>query len=690
MYLSASIEIFAEDWMITAGMIGLTRLFDRTDIGMTPLEEDVPNIITSYSIHLTEKHIELFSARYIEWWIKESSVVRRDVGRMEWSKKKANGAYNKIITSQASDPNQLIDAQLLKDQNKVIKECAKAIRKIMNDQYKKVEKYFPNTDECDQLAQVIEQLNQVEDYQDAEQIEVSVLEYERIMATTFIEEKLTLNYVKAVILGIFFGQASILQPSFNAKSKEEHIQQLNKDFSDPALRDLQLYERLHQEQEDGSTVESTIPALLQKYSDTHKPYKDWLRAVKKLNSRQDILQYFDQHISKCSIIEGVPATQSYEELTFSPLALSKKKAVNFYWEFDKKNPIPISAIARLLLFCVPIGMVDYNRRLGNEHTEVSKRFFGIVMDNVNFKGLVKLNNIYRLQRKRTNSWSESIIGLLGEMKHKAENIKSKNSYLFVEFHSEYQIKKTLLDYYHMPSYIATYLADSGYKLKDISDNRIRDLYLRKILQGHDPKRHIYELLRQMIRASFYEKELLSKSARIAINARYHLSLAKKGELQLSVHDSQINEIYEEGVKLRRRFVFSRPFESNATNIEQSDYRASGRKKLEGIVYRLLNAVNAGDKQSFLDTTFRIYLSANTTGARRNANGTSSPPLGIPRIFVDIFQEEELDFETIANTFIAALLGSEKRKADKAKDTSEHTQDDELEQDFVHTEGEVEN
>ncbi|MBS5909962.1 MAG: type I-B CRISPR-associated protein Cas8b1/Cst1 [Paenibacillus macerans] len=627
--MTISIAIEAEDWMLSAGLIGLTRLF----------EEDRDRVLTHSGIVLSEEHILQFPKRYIYWMIQNFSIVQRDRRRMEWWINQADRAQSRA----QSEPNQAAEMDAK------VREAAKEIRKMMTEQAKKVEKYFGDLPEYSKLLEIIESLNSINKHDEVSKIHENVDLYETVMSTPVINEKLTLNYVKALIMGPFFGQTSILQPTFNAKSTEQHIDQLDKDFAVPALRELQLYGELS-----NSPDQSNILALLQEHSETYKPFKDWLKTAKKINSPEEIHHFFKQQLLPCSFIDGLPATQSFEEMTFSPLALSKKNAVNFNWNFNKGLPVPISAVARLILLAVPIGLTVYNRRLGTEQFNEHKRFFGMVLSQKSFIEVVKDNERYRTLRSREGStFGEAIVGLLNESIDKAARVKEP-AYLFVELHSEYQAKKTLLDYYHMPLYLAAFLKKYGETLESIHHHHLREAFLRSVLKGLDPKASVYELLRISVdpKLNMNEKARIASSAYQAARTRKRILQAKKGEKEMTSYDKKIYHVYSEGVTLRKRLISTRPTEE----VEGEEYRATGRKKLEGWAYRLLNSAKSNNKAEFMDTVFRLYLTANTSGARQNGRYGS---VGVSSIFLDGFKQEDgLDFDSIATAFIAGLLGQD--------------------------------
>jgi CRISPR-associated protein Cst1 len=592
------IQIEAEQWPMAAGCIGLAKLYSDKEL-----------TFTSTGLILQEELLDHLAEKYVRGLIEEFSVVKRDVRRLEWYVRKVE--HNPELT----------------------KQYAVEVRKQINDQFKKVEKYFSDTEEYSRLKDLLDVLKDLKSPEEASKIGEAVQQYEEIMKTPFINEKLTLNYAKAVILNPFFGQTSILQPVFNSKSTEEHIAQIEADFVQPAKLELLFAEKMA----DAKTVKELI-SFLEEHQD-YKPFKDWLKPIKKLPEMDDVYTYFTNNIHPCSFIEGLFATQSYEEMTFSPLSFSKNKAVNFSWNFDKHLPVPISAVARLVMFLAPFGMAFYTRRIGNEQSNENLRFAGLIQSQKHFSEIIKENLTYQKLRGEGSSFEEAIVGLLSETVDKAKKIQ--NSYFFLEVYSSYQMKKTLLDYYHMPSYLTKYIAKYGKCLDLLHHKELKDSYFRTVLKGIDPKEVVFDYLRIAITEPFH-----ASGAFYATRERKRILEAKKGVEDMTSSDKAISYVYYRGVELRKEMVNER-----ASSQEGEPYRASGRKKIEGIAYRLLNAAKAGNKNAFMDTIFRIHMAAG---------------LEVPSIFIDSFKEDGLDFETISSAFIAGLLGQEQDNKEKGE------------------------
>lgn len=588
------VYIEAEEWPMIAGLIGLTQLLDDNEI-----------TIKSDGVILNTNSLDDLAQKYIYELIHRYNIADRDLNRLNW-----------YISQMKKSPSKT-------------KQYAIDIRKLMNDQLKKVKKYFSDLPETKKLTEVIEQMKTIKKEEDIAKVEELVDTYYEYASNKLINEKLTLNYVRTFILTPFFGQTSILQKTFSSKNTEEHIERIEKDFVEPAILELQFSECL--------AMPENIDEIVKFLHDNREyiPFKQWLNKIKKFKTIEEVKQYFQEDVLSCSFIEELPATQSYEEKIFTPLAFSKEKASNFYWEFDKKQPIPMSALARLIIFLSPIGMAFYSRKIGNEHSSKFLSFASIILSQESFSTIKNRNVHYRNLRAKGTSFGEAIVDVIQEQTDKAKRIK--NSYLFIEIHSDYDSKKALLDYYHMPAYLVNYLEKYGKALTLMHHYDLRDLFLRYVMQGIDPIQVIFRYLREAISTSHH-----GEGAYHAVRERKRILNAKEGMKEMRNQDKVIRFIYYRGVELREQLIQSREEISD----DAGTYRASGRKKLEGIAYRLINATKAGNKQAFMDTIFRLYL------------GT---PLTVPSIFVDAFKDDGLDFETIASSFIAGMLSQESSK-----------------------------
>lgn len=592
------LQIEVDNWAMTAGLIGLARLLeDRTDI------------IDNKVVRISAEDITDVAKLYVHKLLRDFSLAERERQRLK-------NMLNRLYRLRES-----------KNLDKY-KETRKQIQNAIHEQFKKVAKYFPDSAEKKEIESILDRLKGMNTFEHLETVGREVEQYIHLLSTPPINEKLTLNHVKVEILGPLYGQASILQKTFYSKSTEEHISRIQQDFVQPACLELQFHEVRQK-----ATGADEIVSFLEEHKQNYKPFKDWLRAVKKMKSDAEVFDYFDNRLLHCMFIPELPATQSYEEMVFSPLALSRENAINFHWNFEYKFPAPISAVARLVLFMVPFGVAYYPRRLGSPEANEIFRFAGLITTQEPLAEIRKLNDYYKAKREGTGgeaTFAESIVGIFQETKYKAKEL-SKPYFTIFEFYADG--KKTLLDYYHMPPYVATYFARYGNALKLLFQYDLRDEFVRMVLRGIDPKRVVFQYLRLVIK-----NNASARDAIIAVRERKRILNARKDVNGMDKQDGQIWVVYHKGLELQKKFVSNRSGEQ-----EDGQYHASGRKKLEGISYRLLNAVKSGNRHGFMDTVFRLYMSQNEE---------------IPSIFVNVFTDDGLDFETIGSAFIAGLLGEE--------------------------------
>ncbi|MBN6186627.1 hypothetical protein JQN58_06435 [Aneurinibacillus sp. BA2021] len=585
------VEARAEEWFFTGGLLGLKRLYEE-EIETTPA-----------GLLIGKELLDTLAERYFAYFLHTYNIAERDTERMN---------------------NQL---QHARKKPETSKERFGEIRKIAAEQMKKVEKYFPGTKESEELTQLVEEMKELKDKEQIETAAKLIDKFRNIMTADFINEKLTLNFAKALIISPYYGQTSFLQRSCSTLDYREHVEKMHKEIVLPAQLEIAFQEKMKR----AESVDD-----IKNFLDAHKeykPFKDWLKAIKKQQSIEEVGEWFASNALPCSFLDDLPATMSYEEKVFLPLGISTNNASNFHWDFNKQNPMPMSALARLILFLVPIGVAFYQRKLGSRTAGEYKQYAGLVLLDQRFSEIYNINYQYRSARQTGSSFSEAIIGLLADTKERAE--KKIHSYLFIEFHSD-GTKKTLLDYYHMPDYCAHYIKHYGNRLKLLWLTEERDVFIRSILSGTDPKQAVFRYLREAIKQDFH-----AEGAYHAVRERHRVLLLKKGVShveEIKKYDKRVSSVYFQGKNLRKSMIASR---GNTKDAEV--YKASGKKKVDALAYRLLNAVKAGNRTAFLDTVFRLHI----------AEGEELSP-----VFMDVLKSEGLDFETVGGAFIAGLLGKD--------------------------------
>ncbi|MFT9848919.1 hypothetical protein [Aneurinibacillus sp. REN35] len=585
------VEARAEEWFFTGGLLGLKRLYEE-EIETTPA-----------GLLIGKDLLDTLAERYFAYFFDTYNIAERDTGRME-----------RLLQRARKKPESS-------------KERFSEIRNIAAEQMKKVEKYFPDAKESEELKHLVEEMKELKNQEHIESAEILINKFHNIMTSDFVNKKLTINFAKAVIISPYYGQTSFLQRSCSVLDYQEHVEKMHREFVLPAQLEIAFQEKMKR----AENVDD-IKNFLDEHKE-YKPFKDWLKAIKKLHSIKEAKEWFAPHVLPCSFIDDLPATMSYEEKIFLPLGISTNNASNFHWDFNKQNPMPMSALARLILFLVPVGVAFYQRRLGSRTAIEYKQYAGLVLLDQKFSEIYNINHRYRNARQTGSSFSEAVVGLLADTKERAD--KKINSFLFIEVHSD-GTKKTLLDYYHMPDYCAHYIKQYGNRLKLLLLIEERDVFIRSILSGIDPKQAVFRYLREAIQQDFH-----AEGAYHAVRERHRILLLKKGVNNMEdikKYDKRVSSVYFQGKNLRKSMVASRG------SAKESDvYKASGKKKVDALAYRLLNAVKAGNQTAFLDTVFRLHI----------AQGEELSP-----VFMDVLKSEGLDFETVGGAFIAGLLGKD--------------------------------
>lgn len=87
--------------------------------------------------------------------------------------------------------------------------------------------------------------------------------------------------------------------------------------------------------------------------------------------------------------------------------------------------------------------------------------------------------------------------------------------------------------------------------------------------------------------------------------------------------------------LQKRYIWAL-----VKSAEEVRRQINNDKKAQGIAYRLLNAVRSNDKNTFMDTVMRTYISYD---------------LEMPGLLLEALHEDKLDFATVGNAWIAGLI-----------------------------------
>ncbi len=590
------------DWMLTMGMVGFFRIYDHgLTSGIISRENKVFLQIQKYGLEIDLRALEFLPEAFFDYMLSEYSIYKREQERLgrylEFAKNKEHFNQNRGN-----------------------------IKRIINDNFKKIIKYFPG-EITEQLKDIQADLKDVKGAKDYVELGKCVQRFLEIAKMKSIDEKLTLNYFKAVIMRPFFGQPSFLNVSKNNLTLKEQMELFYSDYIHPVLTEANFQDCLERAQDKKEVLD-----YLEKEK-SHKPFPALAKALKKLKL-EEMKKYLRDQIPRCSLLPKIPAFNNYEEMIFTPLGVSPSYARNFHWNMNIKQPTPISSLAKLILFCSPAGSAIYGRWDGQGREREYRTYAGFVQTEGAFTDVMGRNNSFKNHKNKNDPFDKIINVLIDDLKRKAGYVLEH--LFFIEFCSDYESKRTLLEYYHLPQYLVTYIKTHGKELEKITP---REQFVRSVLHGQDPIYVIWSNLNEQIINSYYTYgtyRAVRERNRIMFYRRY---LGKEAK-ELKKQDRLIQSIYNSGMEIRRNFE-----EVEASKGEEEPYIASAGKKISGIAYRLLNTVKAGSKKEFMDSLFRLHMSIDKP---------------INYVFLNALHEKELDFASVGSAFIAGLLSGESK------------------------------
>lgn len=548
------IRVRMDEWFFTQALVGYKNILDAYG----------EKVKTTYDGIIVEKqHLEKMADAFFSFYLNEYSVAHREERILRGLHKQFKEGKKGVKTP----INQRLNAQK-KSANRYFKDTKEGVKLAeFADLYRKQKKYSPEMDEW--MNGFIEMLH-----------------------TDDIDEKLTSNFFKAVHLTPYFGQTSVLNVTHNRKTLEEQKDIFRNDFIDPIIAEWNLYESLKNNDEE---------QVEQVFSETdYQPFNAIKRAFRK-KTIEEMKEYVQKNIPKCSLTDFPFGLRNFEEQVFSPLALSLKNARNMSWNANEKEYLPISSLARLLMFCSQAGATDTQ----------GKSVF--VFYGGSFDEIYQTNRSYAHFKSHNKTFDQIVFDLVREQKTKADYLNKH--YVIYEYESDYQAKKTLLDYMIMTPHVVKLFSDESELFNPVYYTIKSDM-IRFLLKGIDTKHFISEELRKKVKDNYPVFDMIR-----LIQIRHLNQIFSKGDLNV---DSSIEK--------RRIWALVK-------SAEKIKYKI-GLKKAQGIAYRLLNAVRSNDKHTFMDTVMRVYISSD---------------LEMPGLLLEVLHEENMDFATVGNAWIAGLV-----------------------------------
>ncbi|WP_164668051.1 hypothetical protein [Virgibacillus doumboii] len=550
------VDVSMNEWALTQGMVGYKRILESYGV-------NVPT--TNDGLTVTKEQLKILPEAFFDYFLKKYSVAKR---------------HEKVLGNWHS--------RWRKGEKKFKSDLNKRLKDIET----KVGKYFKEHDSGRNVIDKVNLYRNEKAYK--EEMDQWLDEIIEGLKIKEIDEKLTCNTFKAVYFQPYFGQPSFLNVSKNSLTVHEQKELFSYDYVKPVLDEWDFMRLIEQEEHEKSLE------LLKKASNKH-PLSSFKQTFKN-KSIQEINQYINDEILKCSLTDFPLGLFSFEESVFSPLALSLGNSLNSTWNSEGKNFFPISALAKLVLFCAPAGATVSNGK------SVFVQFDG------SFDQVYHANEHYNTESDEEKPFDEVIFDLVSEQKLRADML-NKN-YLILEYESDYQAKKTLLDYMILTPNLVN-LFERHSKLFSYLFYRNRVTFIKYLLKTIDTKAFIFETLRDKIKNNYSPLEVMF----MTILRHYNQFYLKEGVNYMDPEKQQkyIWVLYKSAENVRNKI---------------------GLKKAQRIAYRLLNSVQAGNRNTFMDTVMRVYISSD---------------LEMPTLLLEALHEKNMEFETVANAWISGLI-----------------------------------
>lgn len=542
------------EWFFTQALAGYKKILESYGVNV----ETVPD-----GIIVEKRHLELLPEAFFAYYLKQYSVASREERIIRGLHKKWKEGDSSVKTE---------------------------LNRRINDIKKKTEKYFSKTKEGARLIELAESYRKEKKY--SEETDQWIDGFLELLKTEEIDHKLTANFFKTVHLNPYFGQVSFLNVSKNSLSLEEQKETFFKDFVLPVLEEWEFYEAL--EKGDRDEVLNIVGKSANSLSSLKRTFRK--------KTLEEMKAYIEREVHKCSFTDFPIALHSFDEGIFVPLALSIGNAINMTWDSNGKELLPLCSLARLLIFCSQAGAT------------MSQGKSVFVYYGGTFDEIYQTNQFYARIKSENRTFDEIVFDLVREQKLRADY--TKNHYMIYEYTSDYQSKRTLLNYMVMTPSLVRLFSDHANLFEKIHHTNKSGM-VRLLLQGIDPKHFITEVLRGKVKNSYPSFEVVQMTIIRHLNQIY-----AKGDFEV---DSN----------LEKRYVWAL-----VKSAEQVKHKIGNDKKAQGIAYRLLNAVRSNDKNTFMDTVMRTYISCD---------------LEIPGILLEALHENKLDFATVGNAWIAGLI-----------------------------------
>ncbi|AXU29032.1 TPA: type I-B CRISPR-associated protein Cas8b1/Cst1 [Clostridioides difficile] len=612
------LRVYRGDWFFNMGIVGFLNIIKKAD-------KQAEIFIMEDYIEFDSLFLENFHEYYFNYFMDEYDVSKRIKKSIDYS-----------INFIKSKPDRI------KDGIKKIKDSVKP----QNDKIKKFDEEKFNL-----IKEKLDSMSKIKSYDEFDSLEALVDETIDIFKIKSINDRLTANLYKYVVQDNYFGQVSF----FNVAKAKLDLDGLKQVMFNDYLRQIIYFGELEDllEENDYDKLKNYLNDRLNSIAkdiNEKKVSKSSVNTIEKImkeinknfikknKSIEDIKEYMDslEVCEMCGLYKGI--LDEYSESNFAPLGVSTNNARNMFW--NQEYVSSICDVCKLILFCTPAG-ATYTRK--NYLTNEENEFYLFVNMDTSINELFERNNSLKAQKsessdsKDENPFNQLIKSIVEENKLKSE--WQLHNILFVEFKASIDSKKCKINYFNIPTYLAKFFVKENKKIQSIYDYKLKSNVLDLILKNKDLKHLINNTLRNIVKSNLESNNKSNISGLSCFNVvqlRTILNNYKRGVYKMDY--KKLRKIYESGCEIHDYYI-----DKNAKN------------KIEGITYKILSLIKVGNKNDFMQTILRIFSPSEKT-----------PPEEILQIFV----EEDLDFESVGYAFVTGLISGKYEGKDKLPNEKE--------------------
>lgn len=606
-------KVYLNDWFFNCGIVGFLKILEHND--------DEFAIRKGNYIEFDTENLRNFHKYYFKYFFDKYDVA-------ESVEKRTETAFGYIENNIEIS---LEDKELEKQRKDKIKSNKKYIKDTIKKQLDKIKKI----DE-----QIYNEIKEQYDKIDKEETKEGIENIKNIIFTKIkegkINKRLTLNLFKSILSNTYYGQPSFLNVVKSSLSYEEQQEVMYKDYISNIVETEFIHDVI-----DGKYSIEEIKAYIEKIkaegnitSEIEKVYskieKDYINKDKSIEEIQKYLK--EKVIKKCIMCETeFGLTTDYSEGNFIPLAISSDKARNFFWNQNVK--FPICDMCRLILFCIGAGTTTISKTIKENGDYKEKQLLSFVNFDTSVNQLYKTNQSFsndsKYENKLENPYAKMILNIV-KQDEKISRWQLDNIFV-VEFEAEYGAYSRI-EYFNIKRYVAEFFTQYAEKtLLRIMDYKYKLQIVDYILKNKDIKYIINDRLREEIK----KDKPIGYNSFLATQSRMYLNLLKKERSrmgEINKNNDKLYVLYNLGIKIHE------------------DLKRNGEEnKLDGYTYKMLNSIKVGNKKEFMDIVLRIHMSM----------GKDVSP-----IFIETMQDTDLDFESIAHSFLAGLISNKYEKKEE--------------------------